>query len=206
MKKMKVFYNFREEEKWLSDMAKNGHILKSYSAFGIYTFADDNPQLLKYKVDYKVFHKKSDYISYLTLFEDAGWHHVWGTKNSGSHYFVPKNGQADTEIFSDAESANKRYKTLFEVCAVTLSLWAVLFMTTMYTYDFSFSNFGFLTPGLWDKAGVEFWKSFLFELPFVIGRVGFFLVFLAMGILYGYWAIKAKKEYDDFVKYKENKD
>ena len=196
MKKLKVFYNFHEEENWLAYMAKNGHILKSYSAFGIYTFADEKPQNLSYKIDYKMFTKKTDYISYLALFEDAGWQHVWGTKNSGNHYFLPKSGQADAEIFSDAESANKRYKTLFELCTVNLSLWAVFAIVTMFSYDFNFSNFGFLTPGLWDKVGIEFWKSFLFELPFVIGRGGFFLIFLAMGILYGYWAMKIKKEYD----------
>lgn len=204
MKKFKVFYNFQEEEKWLSDMAKNGHILKSYSTFGIYTFAEDKPQALNYKIDYKTFTQKSDYISYLTLFEDAGWQHVWGTKNSGSHYFLPKNGQADAEIFSDAESSNKRYKTFFELCVTNLSLWSASVIAIIYNYDFSFSNFGFLTPGLWDKVGAAFWKSFLFELPFVIGRAGFFLVFLAMGILYGYWAMKAKKEYDRLAKEKEN--
>lgn len=204
MKKMKVFYNFQEEENWLADMAKNGHILKSYSAFGIYTFADEKPQNLSYKIDYKMFTKKSEYISYLALFEDAGWQHVWGTKNSGNHYFLPKDGQSDKEIFSDIESANERYKTLFQICTINLSLWAVYCTILMYANDFSFSNFGFLTPGLWDKVGAEFWKSFLFELPFVIGRVGLPVILLAIGILYGYWAIKAKKEYDRLASEKKN--
>jgi hypothetical protein len=177
-------------------MAKNGHVFKSCSVFGIYTFADEKPQCLSYKIDYKLFTQKSDYISYLALFEDAGWQHVWGTKNSGNHYFLPKNGQLDTEIFSDSESANRRYKTFFQICTTNLSLWAVYCTTLMSINDFSFSNFGFLTPGLWDKVGVEFWKSFLFELPFVVGRVGLWVILLAMGILYGYWAMKAKKEYD----------
>lgn len=204
MKKFKAFYNFQEEENWLSDMAKSGHILKNCSALGIYTFADEKPQPLKYKIDYKVFTRKSDYISYLTLFEDAGWQHVWGTKNSGCHYFLPKDGQSDKEIFSDAESANGRYKTLFQICVTNLSLWAVYCTILMYINDFSFSNFTFLTPGLWDKVGAEFWKSFLFELPFVIGRVGLALILLAMGILYGYWAMRAKKEHDSLAKEKEN--
>lgn len=200
MKKIKVFYNFEEEENWLADMARKGHILKSYSVFGIYTFTEEKPQNLNYKVDYKTFTQKSDYISYLALFEDAGWNHVWGTKNSGNQYFLPKNVQADTEIFSDAESANKRYKTLFELCVTSLSLWVALFVVTMYLHDFSFSSFGFLTPGLWDKVGTEFWKSFFFELPFAMGRILFLFMFLIMGILYGYWAIKAKEEYDNRAK------
>lgn len=48
---------------------------------------------------------------------------------------------------------------------------------------------------LWDKVGVEFWKSFFFELPFVICRTGIWVIFLVTGIMYGYWALKAKKEY-----------
>lgn len=195
MKKLKVFYNFEEEETWLKDMAKRGHILKCYSSLGIYTFVDGKPQDLNYRIDYKVFTKNSDYISYLTLFDDAGWQHIWGSKYSKNHYFLPKNEQADTEIFSDTQSANKRYKTLFELCAINLSIWAVFVIVTLYTYDYSFSTLGFLTPGLWEKTGIDFWKSFLFELPLVIGRGGFFLLFLGMGILYGYWAIKAKIEY-----------
>ena len=112
MKKFKIFWNFQEEEKWLADMARKGHILKSYSAFGIYTFVKEVPQELNYKIDYKMFQKKADYISYLTLFEDAGWKHVWGSRYSGNHYFLPENGETDTEIFSDDESAYKRYQTL----------------------------------------------------------------------------------------------
>ena len=40
-------------------MAKKGHILKSYSVFGIYTFTDGLSQDLNYKIDYKLFKKKS---------------------------------------------------------------------------------------------------------------------------------------------------
>lgn len=204
MKKFKVFYNFHEEENWLSDMATKGHILKSCSRLGIYTFADEKPQTLNYKIDYKVFNRKSDYISYLTLFEDAGWQHVWGTKNSGNHYFLPENKQTDEEIFSDASSANRRYKTLFQTCTTSLSLWVTYCILLMYLNDFNFSIFGFLTPDLWNKVGAEFWKSFLFELPFVIGRIALPAILLAMGILYGYWGMKAKKEYNHLINETEN--
>ncbi len=200
MKKIKLFYNFQEEEKWLSDMAKGGHILQNYSVFGVYNFADGIPQPINYKVDYRVFVRKSDYINYLTLFEDAGWLHVGGTKNSGTHYFVPKNGQADAEIFSDMESSSRRYKTLFEFSAFNLFIYAWWFIMTITDGDFGFSNMHFLTPGLWERVGSEFWISFLFELPFVILRVGLPFIFLAMGIQYAYMAIKVKCEYNRLVK------
>lgn len=196
MKKFKIFYNFKEEEKWLKDMAKKGHILKSYSVFGIYTFTDGLSQDLNYKIDYKLFKKKSDYVSYLTLFEDCGWKHVWGTKNGGNHYFLPKNKETKAEIFSDSESSNMRYKTLYKICFINLILCVLFFISMLFTNSFSFSNLGFLTPGLWEKAGTDFWKSFFFELPFVIERIALWLVVLVIGIAYGYWAIKAKQEYD----------
>ncbi|WP_244835039.1 DUF2812 domain-containing protein [Clostridium sp. BJN0001] len=196
MKKFKIFYNFKEEEKWLKDMAKKGHILKSYSVFGIYTFTDGLSQDLNYKIDYKLFKKKSDYVSYLTLFEDYGWKHVCGTKNGGNHYFLPKNKETKAEIFSDSESSNMRYKTLYKICFTNLILCVLFFISMLSTISFSLSNLGFLTPGLWEKVGVDFWKSFFFELPFVIERIALWLIVLVIGIAYGYWAIKAKQEYD----------
>lgn len=196
MKKLKVFYNFREEENWLSEMAKNGYILQNYSTAGVYSFLEEKPQSLKYKVDYRFFAKKRDFNSYIALFEDAGWKHICGTQNSGNHYFLPENSQADAEIFSDEESANRRYRILFKICVFNFVFLAIATIMTMNTYDFKLSNMGFLTPGLWDKTGEAFWKSFFFELPFAAGRILGFLFLLVMGILYGYWAMKVKSEYD----------
>ncbi|HSN58115.1 MAG TPA: DUF2812 domain-containing protein [Clostridiaceae bacterium] len=196
MNKLKVFWNLDREEKWLTEMAAKGHILMKCSALGIFTFADGTPQILNYKIDYKQFAKKSDYENYLSLFEDAGWQHICGTKNGGSHYFLPKTAEAGNEIFSDTESAAARYKTLYQICAGNLTLWAVYGITLLSVNNFNLSNLGFLTPGLWDKSGSAFWISFFFELPFVFFRVGIWVVLLALGVLYGYWATKAKQEYD----------
>jgi hypothetical protein len=196
MNKWKVFWNLEREEKWLAEMAAKGHILRNYSLFGIYTFADGKPQILNYKIDYKQFTKKSDYENYLALFEDAGWQHICGTKNGGSHYFLPITAQAGKEIFSDTESAAARYKTLYKICAGNLALWAVYCISSLSVNNFNFSNMGFLTPGLWDKVGAAFWSSFFFELPFVVFRVGLWVILLVIGVIYGYWATKAKQEYD----------
>jgi hypothetical protein len=38
MKRFKIFYDFEKEEKYLHDMAEEGHILKKYSVFGFYHF------------------------------------------------------------------------------------------------------------------------------------------------------------------------
>jgi hypothetical protein len=47
----------------------------------------------------------------------------------------------------------------------------------------------YLTPGLWDKTGISFWFSFLFETPFALMR-GFAWSFMPLTIilylLFGY--------------------
>ena len=54
MKRFKIFYDFEKEEKYLHDMAEEGHILKKYSVFGFYHFEDTKPQNLNYKIDYRI--------------------------------------------------------------------------------------------------------------------------------------------------------
>jgi len=44
---------------------------------------------LNYKIDYRIFKDKKEFDNYIALFEDAGWKHVYGTKNSGNQYFLP---------------------------------------------------------------------------------------------------------------------
>lgn len=55
----------------------------------------------------------------------------------------------------------------------------------------------FLTPGLWDLEGMEFWRAFLFELPFALMRilpaVLFPVTVIILFIVY-YRMDKAKKE------------
>lgn len=195
MKQFKIFWNFEQEEAWLNEMAQKGHHLVNYSSWGVYTFAQKTPQSLQYKVDYQFFWKKSDYISYLTLFEDAGWQHVSGTKYSYNQYFLPKNNQADMEIFSDAASAGQRYKRVSNLCIVGLVTLLLYFILLLQVNDFQISGMIFLTPGLWEKVGAAFWKSFFFELPFAIGRVAGWVVLAIFVVTYGYWAIKSRNEY-----------
>lgn len=196
MKKFKIFWDFTQEEAWLDEMAQNGHILKNYSSLGFYSFTDGESQTLHYKIDYKIFQSKADYSSYLALFEDAGWQHICGRKSSGSQYFLPATAEAGTEIFSDAASANMRYKTLYEQCLASVAIWVALYIVVFLVNGFTFNNTLFLTPGLWEMTGAEFWSAFFFELPWAILRLVGLLFWPAVAIAYGYWAGKAKKAYD----------
>ncbi|GAA0720320.1 DUF2812 domain-containing protein [Clostridium malenominatum] len=200
MKKFKVFVDMNEEEKYLNEMAKGGHILKKYSAFGRYHFQEGMPQDLRYRIDYRVFNNKSDFQDYVTLFEDAGWKHVYGTRYSGSQYFLPLSKQPSEDIFSDKESKAKRHERLRENCMNSVAIMIIYFIIVLISINFNLSNLFFLTPGLWGMQGAQFWKAFWFEFPFMLMRVVPQIIFIMMAVIYGVWASKAKKVYEESMK------
>lgn len=195
MKQFKIFTDFEKEEQYLNSMAKQGYILKKYSLLGFYHFTDGEPQDLKYRIDYRYFKKQKDFEDYKALFEDAGWEHVYGTKYSCNQYFLPKDNNADNNIFSTEESATSRYKHLYEVCYLTVVAALIYFIFVLASNKFNLSNMAFLTPGLWEKTGAEFWNAFFFELPFAILRILPSVLLLTIGTAYAIWASKAKKIY-----------
>lgn len=199
MKKFKVFVDLDKEEKYLNKMAKKGHILKKYSAFGRYHFEDGVPQDLQYRVDYRTFNKKSEFLNYVTLFEDTGWRHVYGKRYSGSHYFLPVSEHVSDDIFSDKESKAKRHKRLSGICMQSVLMLMVYVIVVLTSISFNLSNLFFLTPGLWEMKGIRFWKAFWFEFPFMLMRVVPVIILIFMVVLYGIWAYKAKKIYEESI-------
>ncbi len=195
MKKFKVFWNMEAEEVWLNEMALQGHILKKYSQFGRYHFADGEPQRLNYKVDYRTFNTHRDFADYVALFDDAGWRLVYGSPYGGSQYFLPKDPAASREIFSDPASAAGRYKVQYTLCIANALVAAALIAAIWAINGFDLSAFGFLTPGLWQKTGPAFWRAFWIELPAVALRVAGPLLLLASSAVYGYWGTRARAEY-----------
>jgi hypothetical protein len=195
MKKFKIFWNFDEEEKYLNGMAAQGYILKKYSIFGFYHFENGKPQNLNYKIDYRTFKNKEEYDNYITLFEDAGWKHVYGTKISGNQYFLPMNEKAGTDIFSDRVSAAARYKTLYNICIANVICFFSYLFVLLVTTEGDLSKIGFLTPGLWERTGKAFWSAFFFELPFVILRIVPPVFMAIIAVFYCYWGFKAKRFY-----------
>ncbi|SHH96363.1 DUF2812 domain-containing protein [Desulfosporosinus lacus] len=195
MRKFKVFADFKEEEAYLNEMAKKGYFLKKHSAFGFYHFTEGTPEELYYHVDYRKFKTQADFEDYLALFEDAGWRHVYGTKNSLNQYFLPKDGNADDDIFSTKDSAALRYKHLNKICYANVTVAIAYFIAVLIIYDFSLANIGFLTQGLWEMTGTLFWMAFFFELPFVLFRTAPVVLSLVMGIAYAVWGSKAKRIY-----------
>lgn len=195
MRRFKMFLDFEAEENYLNHMAAQGYIFKRYSIFGVYTFEASKPQKRNYKIDYRVFKSRKEFDNYITLFEDAGWKLVYGTKNIGNQYFLPVGEQAGTDIFSDRISAATRYKTLYNICLANFAVFICYLSVVLASVGGNFSELGFLTPGLWKLTGKAFWSAFFFELPFAVLRIVPLIFFAVVAIFYGYWGLKANHIY-----------
>lgn len=85
MKTFKLYFNLDKEEKWLNGMAKKGWEL--YAKGIKYKFRKIDYNESDIKIDYRIFKSKKDLEDYILLFEDSGWEHIAGTKESGKQYF-----------------------------------------------------------------------------------------------------------------------
>ncbi|ASA20792.1 DUF2812 domain-containing protein [Paenibacillus donghaensis] len=199
MRKFKFFTNFDKEESWLTDMARQGYRFTKKTAFG-YEFKPERSENSTIKMDYRIFKKREDFDDYCSLFADSGWEHITGTKSSGYQYFKKKGTQGSEEIFSDVDSRAGRYKRLSNMwamlaCSFILVLAALISTDAIDLEALLDPKLLYYTPGLWDLNGVAFWRAFLFETPFALGR-GFMWILLPFIIMiYLYFAFKANKQY-----------
>jgi len=186
MRKFKLFVNFQKEEKWLENMAAQGWQMKK-QWLG-YVFESVTPEKVNIKIDYRHFKSQQDFLEYSSLFEDSGWQHISGTRNSGNQYFKQVGEYSSEDIFSDDTSRAGRYKRLSDMMLAMFFLFFP-FVIIAYTQGtlgleaFTNPRVLYLTPYLWELNGFEFWRAFLFETPFVLMR-GFstsigLLIFLA---------------------------
>ncbi len=201
MKKMKIFLNLDKEEKWLDSMASQGWMLKDVSVWNNYSFEKSEPlqnaqASPAYRVDYRHFAKTADFNEYRQLFEDSGWKHIAGTKNTGNQYFKRMGANSTEDIFSDTASRAGRYKRLsymmlsFAVIFIPLIVNAIT-QGTMSLDAFVNPKALWYTPGLWEMSGDEFWVKFLFEMPFALGRgFGHVIPFLFI-LAYVFLALKS---------------
>jgi len=192
MRKFRFFVNFQKEEKWLENMAAQGWQLKK--SFFTYNFVSATPEQANIKIDYRHFKNQQDFLEYRSLFEDSGWQHISGTKNSGNQYFKQV-GDCNTEdIFSDDTSRAGRHKR-FSVMMLVMFFVFLPFVIIAYSQGtlgleaFINPRALYLTPGLWERSGPEFWSAFLFETPFAIMRgfagliqLFFFLAYIVLTI------------------------
>ncbi len=173
MRKLRFFVNFDKEEAWLNRMAAAGSLLTKARA--VYTFVPVTPKSVVVRIDYRPAMSRLDFDDYLKLFEDFGWRHVCGSRSGGPQYFASFSQDANADIFSDQSSKAQRYRrsiayhaaVLVPFLAVVIALWQ---QGTIGLGVLGTPRDWYLTPGLWDKQGLEFLASFLFETPFVLLR------------------------------------
>ncbi|MCC8022697.1 MAG: DUF2812 domain-containing protein [Clostridiales bacterium] len=183
-RKFKLFVNLDKEAAWLSDMARQGWRLRS--AFFTYRFVRAEPEDAVIRIDFRQFKRKSDHEDYAAMFRDSGWALLYGSKESGNQYFIRTRPDSPEDIFSDTASKAARYQRLswYWLCWFLLMLvtcitnWSTMGVTRFW----NFKEF-FFTPGLWELQGAEFWRSFLFELPFAFLRGGWpYLMLLGLAL------------------------
>ncbi len=199
MRKLKYFLDFDKEEKWLNKMAQQGYQLADKSLR--YKFNLTKPDDSKIKIDYRKFKTQEDFIDYCTLFEDSGWQHIAGKKNSGTQYFKKTNTNSDDDIFSDKISKAGKYKRLSDMFIELAICYIPLFIALVSTDIIDISAIFdpkrlYLTPGVWEMTGASFWKNFLFETPFVLIRSFIWLFIPVTIILCLLFSYKAKKLYE----------
>lgn len=194
--KFKMFFDYSKEEAWLNAMALQGWSLVGIDALGRYCFKQGDPYAWNYRIDYRTFKSMQGFNEYVQMFWDSGWQHVGGTKGSGAQYFVQLRPSIADDIFSDTASKAGRYR---RQSRMWLTL-AIIFLTLLISLTVSGSidvramlnpSELYLTPGLWEKTGMEFWRAFLFETPFAAGRGFFWLLPLAVCVFYLFLAIRS---------------
>jgi hypothetical protein len=171
----KIFVDFDKEENWLNRMTAEGHLLAT--AGPLYSFIPITPGSAVVRTDYRPRMSAADFDDYVSLFSDAGWQHLRGSRTSGYQYFASTDGATDAEIFSDPGSKAQRYRRALGVNAALAFPFLVLVWILWTTGNSAFDTLlspdkWYLTPGIWEKQGWEFLGAVLFETPFVALRVG----------------------------------
>lgn len=183
MRKLASFYDLDKEAVWLGRMAEAGWAFRGRGLLG-YDFDKADARKRVYRIDYRVFGNAADFDDYVLLFHDAGWRHVWGSKNSGYQYFEAFGDDPASDIFSDTATRAGRYRT---IALHTLPLFAgslCLAMSAALNGGIDLAAMAdpqslYFTPGLWERSGVSLVAGFLLETPFVLMRNFWWVLALA---------------------------
>lgn len=196
MRKLKFFLSFEKEEGWLDRMAQGGQEFTGRDLLGFYCFRSGQPEQVVHRIDYRTFKRRADFQDYRALFHDSGWRHIAGTKNSGAQYFKKSRDGAKEDIFSDQVSRAGRYKRMSSLSLTMAIVFFPIVISLLVNDSINVKamfapKLLYLTPGLWEKTGSEFWSAFLFETPFALLRGYSWLLLPLMIALYLFFALRA---------------
>jgi len=190
MKKFRIIVDMTQEEQYLKGMAEQGWGLVNYTVSNVYTFETITPKAKKYKIDYRIFKKKNDYLEYLILFEDSGWKHISGKKESGFHFFLPKENQnQDLDIFSSVSSSNDRYKRLYSHATAFGLLMLTYFIILKPTFELPT---WYLDPSLWEYKGIQLFGIIVVQTFFLVLKTLPQVFFLVGTFYYAFIVSKVK--------------
>lgn len=196
--------NVEKLENWIEEYRKQGYrLIRANPNIGRYEFAKsgEGEFVPKVRIDFRTFNKKDAYQDYLCLFEDSGWHCLYGSRTNGFQYFEQMNENVSDDIFSDGISRAARYKRLSTMWLTILIPYIPIVVALNTSGAFTWRNLLdpktlYLTPGLWEMSGAHFWGAFLFETPFALLRGGFGgFFFLVIIIIYIYFLLNAASLY-----------
>ena len=185
MKALRTFIDFNKEEVWLNRMADDGQLL--HKAGMLYSFRPIEPGTATVRVDFRPQMSANDFEDYRTLFSDAGWTHLAGSRSGGPQYFATFSGDPVADIFSEAASKTQRYRHAITMSASLLLPLVVVIIALASVGSITLDSLltprdWYLTQGLWQMNGWEFTRAFLFETPFVILRIGLPLLLVASSV------------------------
>ncbi len=195
MNKYKFFIDPLKEEQWINEMQNEGCRLTDISLDFIYKFEETAEDYVT-RVDFQEYMNESKFEEYISIHEEFGWEHIRGGRFGAMTQVWSKKPDGNDELFSDRESKINYYKRYMKMTGGLAVLFLVYAIYVMLFLPYK-PGMIFLTPGLWDMQGIDFWRAFLFELPFALMRVLpaiLFPVMVALLLIAYYRMNKAKKE------------
>lgn len=165
MNKYKVLINPIKQENWINDIQKDGYRLKNIIFDFLYVF-EESENIFTTRVDYKNYMSKTQFEEYQNIYEELGWTYIKGNRWGMSPQYWSKIGNDNDILYSDRESKIFFYKK-YAGFTLLLALISLSFLTAFLPFT---QDILFLTPGLWEMQGTEFWSALFFELPFVLLR------------------------------------
>lgn len=196
MRKYRLFFkSFKKEEDWINNIIRKGYrLVYVNSKLGIYNFIEDADASHLVRIDYRKFDNESEFMDYVTLFEDMGWKLIKNTKNDGVFYFELVSSEFDDKIFSDQDSRAGIYKRLYENYILVIEAYVPFFVALSIVYRkmpfeaiIHWKDY-YYTPNLWEMDGWRFIACFLWETPFAFvrsfGGLVLYVILFALIILF----------------------
>lgn len=194
MKKVHLFFTLDAEESWINTVQAGGYRLSHVTRWlALYTFkpltqtASFNPYT---RIDFRnKAMSPRNYADYRQLFADSGWRLITGSRHGGAQYFQQTTATAAHDIFSDSQSRAQSRQRYLQFSLTFTILFFMYFGVSVHNSTTGWSGLWhvkswYLTPGIWQMHGGQFWRAMLIETPVAVLRTVPAYVFLILGIFY----------------------